>query len=152
MANVTRKRPPSLLLKVGNPVFGWLLARGKGPTSDMMLLSWRGRKSGRQYSTPVSRFEPDGQLFTTTSSPWRHNFAGGHAADVVLDGRSVAAEGTMVDDPATVGAAMRRVIDEMGDSAKRAMAIRWETDPTAEELASFAEDEGIVLIELDRTG
>lgn len=148
MAKLTRAQPPRLAITVLNPVMRWLLRRGKGPTNHMMLLSWNGRRSAKPYSTPVSRFEVDDRLFTTTASPWKHNFDGGHPVDVTIAGRLRSMRGTLVDDPAAVGAAQRRVIDELGNDAQRAMALRYDEEPTVEALAQLAAAEGIVLIEL----
>ena len=103
MATVTRNRPSKLAITVLNPVMRWLLRRGKGPTGHMMLISWNGRKSGKAYSTPVSRFEIDGRLLTTTASPWSANFVGGHPVDVTTDGRLRAMRGTVIDDPVVPG-------------------------------------------------
>ncbi|MEO1060932.1 MAG: hypothetical protein AAFZ07_05915 [Actinomycetota bacterium] len=147
MATVTRNQPSKLAISVLNPVMRWLLRRGKGPTSHMMLISWNGRKSGRAYSTPVSRFELDERLVTTTASPWKANFVGGHPVDVIVDGRLRSMRGTVIDDPAHVGETQRRIIDDLGDAAQRAMAIRYDTPPSADELAALASSEGIVLIE-----
>ncbi len=147
MATVTRNRPSKLAITVLNPVMRWLLRRGKGPTGHMMLISWNGRKSGKAYSTPVSRFEIDGRLLTTTASPWSANFGGGHPVDVTTDGRLRAMRGTVIDDPVEVGTAQRRIIDELGDAAQRAMAIRYDAPPSADELTELAKAEGIVLIE-----
>ncbi len=147
MATVTRNRPSKLVIRVLNPVMKLLLRRGKGPTGHMMLISWNGRKTGTAYSTPVSRFEIDGRLLTTTASPWSANFHGGHPVDVTTDGRLRSMRGTVIDDPAEVGAAQRRIIDEIGDAAPRALAIRYDTPPSADELAALSDAEGIVLIE-----
>lgn len=152
MANVSYKKPPALMLKVGNPIIEFLLGRGWGPTSELMVLRWRGKKSGAEYSTPVSRFEIDDRLMTFTNSGWRHNFVGGHPVDVTLDKQVIAMKGTVVDDPSTVGAAQSRVIEEWGDKAKRAMALRWETTPTLDEMVEFATANGTVMVEFERTG
>ncbi|MEM8995914.1 MAG: hypothetical protein AAGF23_14095, partial [Acidobacteriota bacterium] len=113
----------------------------------IMLISWNGRKSGTAYSTPVSRFEIDGRLLTTTASPWSANFRGGHPVDVTTDGRLRSMRGTVADDPVEVGATLRRIIEELGDAAPRALAIRYDEPPTAHELAELAKAESVVVIE-----
>ncbi len=148
MAEITRRQPSPLFFRVANPIFGWMLSNGRGPTDDMMLLHWRGRKSGRAFRTPVSRFELDGRTFTTTSAPWRHNFAGGHPAQLDLDGERRDVIGSLIDDPASVGAAMKAVMDELGaKSAARAMGIRIEGQPTTEDFAAFAAADNNTLVE-----
>lgn len=150
MPTVTRTPTSPLFLKFANPVFRFALSRGWGPTSQMMVLSWKGRKSGRSYSTPVSRFEFGDHLFTATVSGWKHNFAGGHPATLVLDGVERSVTGTMIRDPERVGAGIAHVIERLGpETAKRAMAMSFEGIPTVREFAHFAKREGVVLIEFE---
>ena len=152
MPNITRQHHSGLYLKVGNTVVKWLVGRGKGPSGEIMLLSWKGRRSGKPYSTPVSRFEIDGVLFTTTSSPWLRNFVDGHPAELVLDGKTVGVNGTVIDEPAAVAARQQKIVDLLGDKAKRALAVRWETEPSIDDFQEYVQGEGVVLIEFTRTG
>ncbi len=148
MAEITRHQPSPLFLRVANPIFGWMLSNGRGPTDDMMVLHWRGRKSGRAFRTPVSRFELDGRTFTTTSAPWRHNFSGGHPAQLDLDGERRNVVGNLVDDPASVGETMMAVTDVLGaKSAARALGIKIEGQPTAEDFSAFAAADKTTLVE-----
>jgi hypothetical protein len=75
---VERIKPPEAIIKVGNPIFGWLLrSRLHGFVDEhLMLMRFRGRKTGRAYTLPVGRRVIDGRLGVLTNSPWRVNFRG----------------------------------------------------------------------------
>lgn len=150
MPTVSRKPASPLFLKIANPIFRFALSRGWGPTNQMMILGWHGRKSGRSYSTPVSRFEFGNRLFTTTASTWKHNFHGGHPATLIIDGNERAVTGTAVTEPERVGAGIAHVVERLGpETAKRAMAMTFEGNPTPRDFAKYARDEGVVLVEFD---
>ncbi|MEM9037288.1 MAG: hypothetical protein AAGD18_22035 [Actinomycetota bacterium] len=138
-------------MKLLNPTVSFLIRRGWGPVSrQLMEIRWTGRRSGNEYSTPVSRHELDGRLFTTTRAPYKHNFAGGAPAMVVLDGERRTHVGTLVDDPGVVGARLRTMLDALGPKrGPRAFGVKIEGDPTVEELATYAADGGVVVIDFE---
>ncbi len=72
-------KPPEAIIKVGNPIFGWLLRSPLHGLVDehLMLLRFRGRKTERSYELPVGRRTIDGRLGVLTHSPWRVNIPGG---------------------------------------------------------------------------
>jgi hypothetical protein len=72
---VERVKPPETLIKVGNPIFSWLL---RSPLrgligGHLMLLHFRGRKTRRCYKVVAGRRTIDGQLGVLTNSAWRTN-------------------------------------------------------------------------------
>jgi hypothetical protein len=62
-----------------------------------VLLSFTGRKSGKQIVTPASYFERDGTLVLTTKRPWWRNLEAGRA-DLRLKGRALSAVTEVVRD------------------------------------------------------
>ncbi len=62
-----------------------------------VLLSFTGRKSGKQIVTPASYFERDGALVLTTKRPWWRNLEAGRA-DLRLRGSALAAVTEIVRD------------------------------------------------------
>lgn len=52
-----------------------------------MVLSFTGRKTGREFVVPVSAHWIDGDLYALIGSVWKLNFRGGAAATVLYDGR-----------------------------------------------------------------
>ena len=108
---VERAKPPEMMAKVGNPIFGWLLRSPLHGLVDehLMLLHFRGRKTGRGYTLPVGRRDIDGRLGVLTSSGWRVNFRGGAPVEVTVEDGLKAV---------VIGLAAERSIQE-----KRAVAI-----------------------------
>lgn len=94
------RMPPAPLFKVANPVLRWLL---RSPfhrlvSKGLALLTFTGRKSGRQISTPVAYHRLDGQIVVFSDSGWWRNLAKGEPATLRLAGRDVAARAEVVRD------------------------------------------------------
>jgi len=71
----TTLTPPTLVERIFNRVFGWLVAIGAAPAS-FYLLEVRGRKSGRVYSMPVDLLELDGRTYLVAprgNTQWSRN-------------------------------------------------------------------------------
>ena len=73
-------------------------------SKNIMLISYTGRKSGIEYTTPVNYWlvnDGDKKLLLTTSKAervWWRNFLGEQPAALQLRGKRVEALGTVVDD------------------------------------------------------
>ena len=120
-----------------------------------MVVSFKGRKSGRAYSVPVSAHVVDDQLFALTSAPWKNNFRDGAAADVLHDGKKTAMRGELATDPAVVADLAHRCAESYG--VKRAqrmmgMAFRDQRIPTLEEFTEAAQRERMAIIKLSPAG
>ena len=80
------------VLRALNPVVGFLL---RSPlhrllSRDVLLLRYRGRRSGRAFRTPLSYVEHDGALFCFTrsgASHWWRNLRGGAEIEIRIRGR-----------------------------------------------------------------
>ncbi|OBK73703.1 hypothetical protein [Mycobacterium sp. 1164985.4] len=120
---VEPSHPPDKVLRAMNPLIGRLLRTPlAGPLrSRMMVIDVVGRKSGRQYSIPVSAHRIDGELYALTSAPWKNNFRDGATADVVLDGRTTKMRGELLTDTALVAELSHRFAKAWGP--KRAPAM-----------------------------
>lgn len=72
----------------------WLLSKG------VMLVTIRGRRSGRRYSTPVGYHSMDGQLVVMVADAanrgWWRNFIEPWPLELKLRGRDITAEGVVV--------------------------------------------------------
>jgi hypothetical protein len=81
------------LLRAWNPFMKRLLrSRLHMPWSRWFaVIQWRGRKTGRIHSTPVSCARFDGRLLITTGDRWWRNLVGGAAVRVWFRGRRHAA-------------------------------------------------------------
>lgn len=75
-----RRCNPAIVRLLRSPLHG-LLSR------DLLVLGYRGRRSGRAYTLPLSWASADGRLYLCTrDSRWVRNLAGGAPVDVVLRG------------------------------------------------------------------
>lgn len=151
MATITRSTPSPWIMKIVNPMVKFFVNRGRGRVADrLMVLHWTGRKSGRSFSTPVSRLEHEGQLFTKTRAAYKYNFVGGGPAELVLDGQRRPFVGTVVDAPEHVAQRMRSVLDALGvQEGARAFGLKIEGEPTTAELSEFAARDGAVVIDFE---
>lgn len=152
---VERMQPPDLLFDVlVNPVMRRILtSRFHTRVSDrVLLLRYRGRRSGQTYSTPAGYRRIDGRLALLTNGSWRHNFRGGHDAEVVLQGEPRAVRGELLEDPEEVVRLYEDLIDEVGlERAGRELGIRINVDrrPTHEELVDCIRRSGLSVVWLD---
>ena len=113
---------------------------------QMMVLNFTGRKSGRQYSVPVSAHQLDNTLYALASAGWTANFRDGANAEVVWDGKRTTMRGELIRDPATVADLSHRVAESYGAKrAQRMMGLKFRDDrvPTLAEFTEAAQREGM---------
>jgi hypothetical protein len=151
---VERAMPPKALIRVGNPIFGWLLRSPLHGLVDehLMLLHFRGHKTGRRYTVVVGRRNIAGKLGTLTSSGWRVNFRGGTEVEVTLEGKRWRGHAELVEDPDEVARLYGNLIEEYGlEQAGRRLGIRINVDrmPTHEELVAAVKRSGLSFITID---
>ncbi len=130
--------PPSALLKLVNPMLGFLLRTPlAGPArKQLMVLSFTGRKTGRPFTLPVSAHVIDGDLYALTGAPWKQNFRGGAPAEVIYDGQTTAMRGELIRDRAIVSDLYKRCADSYGVRRAQTMIglkFRDQRIPTLEE-------------------
>ncbi len=150
---VAVSHPPEGLLRAVNPALKLFLRTPlAGPMrKQLMVLSFTGRKSGNQYSIPVSAHLIDNQLFALAGAAWTKNFRGGRPAEVLLNGKTTKMNGELIVDPAVVSDLSLRLANSYGvKQAQRMMglAFREQRIPTVEEFRETAEREGIVAVKL----
>lgn len=132
---------------VMRPLIGSRLGRRLG---GVMLLEFRGRRSGTLRRVPVNFHLVDGVPMAFTSAPWRHNFAGGAQVRVTHRGQVHETTGCLVTmTPEEMGTAVHKSL-ATGASAQR-MGIRTARghDATAAELAALGPTLGTSVIRLD---
>jgi hypothetical protein len=143
---VTTAHPPEAMLRVMNPAVKFLLrtplAGGLG--RQMMVLNFTGRKSGRQFSVPVSAHKLDNALYALASAGWTANFADGATADVLHAGKTTRMRGELIRDPAIVADLAHRSAQSYGaKTAQRMMGLKFRDDtvPTVDEFTEAAQRE-----------
>ncbi len=110
-----------------------------GPArKQLMVLSFRGRRTGRAYSIPLSAHLIDNDLYALTGAGWKQNFRDGADAQVVYDGKTTAMRGELIRDRAVVSDLFVRCAESYGvQRAQRMMGLKFRDRriPTREEFA-----------------
>jgi len=145
--------PPDALLRFVNPAMKFLLGTPlAGPArKQMMVLSFKGRKTGRPYSIPLSAHVIDNQLYALTSAPWKNNFRDGADAEVLHDGKKTTMHGELMTDTAVVADLAHRCAESYGvKRAQRMMGLgfRDQRIPTLEEFTEAATREKMAVVKL----
>ncbi|SPM28942.1 hypothetical protein [Mycobacterium terramassiliense] len=133
--------PPSALLRLVNPVLGFLLRTPlAGPArKQLMVLSFTGRKTGRPYTIPLSAHLIDGELYALTGASWKQNFRNGAPAQVVYDGKTTAMRGELIRDREIVSGLYHRCAESYGlQRAQRMIGLKFR-DPRIPSREEFAE-------------
>lgn len=142
---------PPILFRVVNPVMAAIL---RSPlhwlvSDSLVLLTFTGRRSGREYTTPVGYRRLDDQLVVFAHSDWWRNLRGGASVTLRLRGEVREARAVPVTDPETVARYLSRLIDKHGVEAATRIGLSIEGDgvPAAADIERGIED--TVAIELD---
>ena len=99
-------KPPPVALKVMNAVMRPVLrSRLARRMNGVMLLEFRGRRTGREYRVPANFHLVDDVPMAFTDAPWRLNFAEG--ADVTVRYRGVANASAISSSPVATSATAR---------------------------------------------
>jgi hypothetical protein len=90
------------LLRAANPLITWLLTPRLHAllSRDLLVLHFRGRRSGRSLATPLSYVEQDGRLYLCTRpevASWWRNLRGGASAEISWRGARVPARAWVLD-------------------------------------------------------
>jgi hypothetical protein len=149
-AAVILSHPPEPVMRAMNWVFRWLLGTPLGrPLTDFMVLNFAGRKSGRQFSIPVSAHVVDGTLYALANSGWKVNFLGSAPAHVVRGGKTTAMRGELIDDPDEIAGLLHRTASGYGASkAQRNMGLKFRDDgvPSLLEFRKAVDENKLVAI------
>lgn len=123
---VEERLPPPSVLRVVNPILRALL---RSPfhrllSRHVMLISVRGRKTGRVYSVPVGRHEYGGMLLVSADGYWRHNLRGGAPVTLTIDGRERAAYAELEEDADEVAAVFHTLLNRYGRIGTAVLGLR----------------------------
>jgi hypothetical protein len=154
---VERVIPPKAVIRIANPLFRRLLRSPLRGLVDghLMLLRFRGRKSGRRYEVVVGRRDIGGRLAVLTSSPWRSNLRGGAEVEAIIEGERQRGRAELEEDPAEVARVYANLIEGYGhEQAGRRLGIKINVDrtPTHEELVDAIRRSGLSVVTIDLEG
>lgn len=150
---VTVAHPPKGMLRVVNPALRLMLRTpfAGAARKQFMVLTVRGRKTGRQYAIPLSAHLIDNTLYAMTDAGWKHNFRDGATAEVLLDGQTTTMRGELIEDRATVADLFHRCAESYGvKRAQRMMGLTFRDQriPTLEEFTEAVDRERLAAIKL----
>jgi F420H(2)-dependent quinone reductase len=148
---VERRHPPDALMRILNPVTRRLVARGIGG-GQVLVLHYRGRRSGRRFDTPAGYHRIDGRVLVFTNSPWRHNVTGGVDIEVTLAGHRLPARATLIPDPHVVTDLYAALFERLGwQAAERRLGVKVlvRRQPTRDELLAAVRDSGLSAVEIE---
>ena len=147
--------PKPVFERVLNPLMKRLLrSRFHGVVSDaILLLTFTGRKSGTEYTTPVA-YERRGETLYVTSQTdrvWWKNLRGGAQVTVRVSGKRRRGYAEVIEDPDDVAAYVSEYIERHGMKHVNRLAIAIEGGevPDRETLAAGLTDTVVVRIELN---
>jgi hypothetical protein len=148
---ITMSHPPEAFLRLVNPFVKLLLRTPfAGPARhQLMVVDFKGRKSGRPYSVVVTAHLIDGILYALTGAKWKANFRGGAPAQVLHDGKTTAMRGELITDPAHVADLYARCAESYGAKrAERAMGVKFRNHqmPTRDQFAEAVQELGLGAI------
>lgn len=150
--HIKESEPPALLFKITNPMIQFLLDSPLHGLLDsqIMLLRWRGHKSGREYTTPVG-YKQDGNTLTVfTFSGWKANFRQPHPVEVKLRGEWHSGTGEIDDNPRHAAGFIKQSVEEGGQGEYRRfrMQVEGDREPTVDELIPEVQKRDMVLIRI----
>ena len=140
-AAITPAPPPDAIMRAVNPLMRYLLRTplAGGLRKQFMVLSFKGRKTGREFVVPVSAHHIDGDLYALIGSVWKVNFRGGAPASVLYEGTSRAMRGELIEDRALTADLFHRCAVGYGvKRAQRMMGLQFR-DNRIPTLAEFTE-------------
>ena len=149
-AAVQERGPPAqwLFHTVINPLVTLLLRSPlHGVVSDsLMLITFTGRKSGREYTTPVGYHEFNDGLIVFTHSGWWRNLRGGTEVTLRLKGDRLVAHASPIEDPETVAEYILAFIDANGLDAARRIGLEFtDEDPPSKQQLTEGIDKTVVI-------
>lgn len=134
---------PLWIFEVMNPIMKGLL---RSPlhrllSGMLMLVTYKGRKTGRQYTIPIGYFVwGQGELMSFSSARWWTNLRGSPPVTLLLKGRRVQAVPTVIEEHEAVIDTLEEFIKRLGPRAARRLPIGLPRDrePTRDDLHQFA--------------
>ncbi|GAA3638881.1 hypothetical protein [Microlunatus ginsengisoli] len=116
---ISRRIPPQRLINALNPLVRVALESPLHAALDnaLLVLHVYGRKTNRRFDIPIGYAAVQHRLITVTQHTWRVNLRGGADIDVTYRGHRHRMRADLDEDPTTVAADLRTIIDLLGAKA-----------------------------------
>ena len=135
----------------GNDFMTWMLRSPfHGILNGMMLITVTGRKTGRQYTTPVGYYEQDGYLWILSNRDrtWWRNLQGGATVELFLKRKPAHAQAEVELEGCDVEKHISDYVRHIPQAA-RSLGIRMENkNPNPEDVAKVARDRVFVKLKI----
>ncbi len=143
----------SILFSILNPIMQLILRSPfhKMVSGQIMIISFKGAKSGKAYSTPVSYSRDNGNVYVFTHSKWWKNFRNGGEVKLRLAGQDVTGTATAIsDDQERKTTALYQHIKAVPNDA-RFYGVTLDTDgqPDMEQVEKAAAEAVMIQITID---
>lgn len=148
---MTEQRSSGVPKWVNSIMSGILRSPFHSMVSDkILLITFTGRKSGKQYSTPVSYTRRNGELLVFTHGKWWQNLRGGAVVKVRVQGKELNGHATPVDtDIVAIAAGLSEHLRHApGDAKFYNVTIGDEGVPNPEEIERAARDTVMIRIKV----
>ena len=125
-----------------NLVPSWLL---RSPahrilSSRYVIVSFAGRRSGKEYTTPVAYVRDGDTVWMSTDSRWWRNLVGGAPVRLCVRGRTLVGEATVITDEQEAVEVLRRLVEAIPSYSKPAQLQRSNGRVPDDELARAVRD------------
>ena len=152
---INETKPPKALFKlVMNPIMHRVLRSPKSKVGEMILLiTFTGRKSGKQFTTPIGyRKIDENTLVLYTDSPWYKNLVGGAPVTLTVKGKEMKGWAEATDDKDLIVKETARHLRSRGLEGAREIGImRLKSMPTEDDLRVMLQDRAKITIKLGET-
>ncbi len=119
--------------------------------TEMMLISYTGKKSGKQYTLPVNFVRNGNELLTTSlkTRSWWRNLRGGRQVTLLLQGKEINTISTAYEQEKDVVAGLQEIIQRRpGYSQYLKIGVDQAGKPSQEDLHRAAADRVIIRSQL----
>jgi hypothetical protein len=152
---VEKRVVPAWILKLVNPFVKALLHSRwhRWLSGTLMLISYKGRKSGKSYTNPICYFEWDtDELLAYTSGRWWMNVRDGNPVTLLVKGQELEAIPTVIRDREAVINIVVEFIKRLGWKKAEQLLLRLPSDrePTYEELRAKTQGRTFVTFKIVR--
>lgn len=147
--------PPVVFERVVNPLMKRLLRSRLHPlvSDSLLLVTFTGRQSGREYTTPVGYEQLDGTLYVTsqTDRTWWRNLRDDAPVTVHLRGERREGRTEVIEDDRAVAEYVRGYLVRHGVDAASRLALSVDADevPDLESLEAGLVEVVVIRIDLD---
>jgi hypothetical protein len=145
------RRPPKALYKIINPTLKAMLHSPlhNGISKRLMILRFKGRKSGKQFNIPVGYVQSGNTVRLATQSPWYKNFVGSAPVQMRLRGKERKGVAEVVTDETGLREHFQIMLPD-SPQLSQIIGVTLEPDGTVnEESLARARQEGFVGVRIE---